>query len=315
MQRLSRIAMPMQIAPREVSAWEQFKNDKKTLAFFFLLPTIVVLLSVVVYPFAYAVIISFQQKRAGNPGEFIGLANFVELLNADMFPLVIYNTLFYTFFGVAIKFTIGLISALVLNQPRRFNSVYRTILFVPWAVPTVIASLNWLWIYDEFNGLLNRALLKLGLIDAGIAWLAEPHLAMWAVIAVVVWNGTPFYTMHFLAGLQAIPKEYYEASELDGASRIQQFLYITIPSMRHVFMITVMLSTVFTSTSIVVVHILTNGAPAYRTEILPNYSYNLAIETGRLGMGSAVNMVFFPILVLFIIVITRRMLKSKEDGA
>lgn len=297
---------------RDVTRWELFRNDKRTLAFLFLLPTTVILVSVVVYPFAYAVLIALQRKRAGTAGAFIGLANFVELFHTDVFPLVIYNTLFYTFFAVAIKFMIGLVSALVLNQPRRFNHVFRTILFIPWAVPTVIASLNWLWVYDEFNGMLNVALLKLGLIDNVVAWLAEPRIAMWAVIAVVVWNGTPFYTMHFLAGLKAIPKEFYEAAEIDGASRPQQFWHITVPSMRNVFMITVMLSTVFTSTSIVVVNILTNGAPAYRTEILPNYSYGLAIETGRLGIGSAVNLVFFPFLVLFIILITTRMLKSKE---
>jgi multiple sugar transport system permease protein len=296
-----------------VTQWERIKNDKRTLAFLFLLPTIVVLVSVVVYPFAFAVLISLQSKQAGSPGEFIGLANFVELYNTDVFPLIIYNTLFYTFFAVAIKFLVGLTSALVLNQPRRLNYIYRTILFIPWAVPTLIASLNWLWVYDEFSGMLNHLLLRLGLIDTTVAWLAEPQLAMWAVIAVVVWNGTPFYTMHFLAGLQAIPQEFYEAAEIDGASRLQQFRYITVPSMRHVFMITVMLSTIFTSTSIVVVHILTNGAPAYRTEILPNYAYGLAIETGRLGIGSAVNMVFFPLLVLFIIVMSRRLLASRES--
>jgi multiple sugar transport system permease protein len=296
-----------------VTQWERIKNDKRTLAFLFLLPTVVVLVSVVVYPFAFAVLISLQNKRAGSPGEFIGLANFVELLNTEVLPLVIYNTLFYTFFAVAIKFLIGLTSALVLNQPRRLNYIYRTVLFIPWAVPTVIASLNWLWVYDEFSGMLNHLLLRLGLIDNTVAWLAEPHLAMWAVIAVVVWNGTPFYTMHFLAGLQAIPKEFYEAAEIDGASRVQQFWYITVPSMRHVFMITVMLSTIFTSTSIVVVHLLTNGAPAYRTEILPNYAYGLAIETGRLGIGSAANMVLFPLLVVFIIVMSRHLLRSRES--
>ncbi|MEO1019130.1 MAG: sugar ABC transporter permease [Pseudomonadota bacterium] len=291
--------------------WDRFTNDKRVLAYLFLLPTTLILLSVVIYPFGFAFSLAFQSKMAGSEGVFVGLRNFVELFSKDEFLLVIYNTIFYTAFGVGIKFCIGLISALVLNQPRRFNNIYRTILFIPWAVPTVIATLNWLWVYDEFNGLLNIALMELGILDNVVAWTAEPNLAMWAVIAVVVWNGTPFYTMHFLAGLQSIPKELYEAAELDGASRLQQFLYVTVPSMRHVFMITVMLSTVFTSTSIVVVHILTNGAPANRTEILPNFAYNLAIGTGRLGIGSAVNLVFLPFLVIFIILITRRMLQNR----
>ena len=294
------------------SLLERIKNDRKTIALLFLLPTIVVLVSVVIYPFFFALLLSVQSKYAGTPGTFVGFANFSELFHTDEFPRIVYNTFFYTFFAVLIKFLLGLAGALVLNQPRRFNNIYRTILFIPWAVPTVIASLNWLWVYDEFSGMLNHALMRVGATDNVIAWLAEPNIAMWAVIAVVVWNGTPFYTMHFLAGLQAIPKALYEAAEIDGASRLQQFWHITIPSMKDVFTITVMLSTVFTSTSIVVVNILTNGSPANRTEILPNYSYGLAIETGRLGIGSAVNVIFFPFLVIFIAILTHRMLRRNK---
>lgn len=298
---------------RRMSLRERLQSDQRTIAVLFLLPTLLVLLSVVIYPFFFALVISLQAKIAGTPGRFIGLANYFELFRASEFGLVVYNTLFYTFFAVAIKFIIGLAAALVLNQPRRFNNIYRTILFVPWAVPTVIASLNWLWVYDEFSGMLNHLLIAIGVTGHPIAWLAEPEFAMWAVIAVVVWNGTPFYTMHFLAGLQAVPKELYEAAEIDGAGTVQQFWHITVPSLRHVFTITVMLSTVFTSTSIVVVNLLTNGAPANLTQILPNYAYGLAIESGRLGMGSAVNVVFFPLLVIFILLLTRRMLNRGAE--
>lgn len=290
--------------------WEHVSNDVRTLAFLFLLPTVIVLTIVVLYPFFYALLLSFQDKTPGVPARFVGLKNYVELLSDSEFQQIFYNTVWYTVAGVGIKFVIGLASALVLNQPRRFNNVYRTILFVPWAVPTVIASLIWLWVYNEFNGMLNLLLVDLGLIDYGVAWLAEPKLAMWSVIAVVVWNGTPFYTMHFLAGLQAIPKELYEAAEIDGAGEVHKFWYITIPSMMPVFTITVMLSTVFTSTSIVVVNLLTNGAPANLTQILPNESFGVTIEAGRMGLGSAINMVLFPFLVVFIILLTRRLLNK-----
>lgn len=292
--------------------WEHVSNDVRTLAYLFLLPTILVLTCVVLYPFFFALLLSFQEKTPGVAGRFIGLANYFELLGDSEFSLIFWNTVYYTVVAVGIKFIIGLASALVLNQPRRFNYIYRTILFVPWAVPTVIASLIWLWVYNEFNGMMNILLVDLGLLEYGVAWLAEPHLAMWAVIAVVVWNGTPFYTMHFLAGLQAIPKELYEASEIDGAGELLKFWHITIPSMKTVFTITVMLSTVFTSTSIVVVNILTNGAPANLTQILPNESFSAAIDASRMGLGSAINMVLFPFLVVFIIILTRRMLR--KDG-
>jgi multiple sugar transport system permease protein len=298
--------------PRRASRWEYISNDVRTLAALLLLPTVIVLTSVVLYPFVYALILSFQDKIPGSPGRFIGLDNYIELFSNREFLQILYNTVYYTVVTVFIKFVIGLASALVLNQPRRFNNIYRTILFIPWAIPTVIAALVWLWVYNEFNGLLNMMLIKAGLMEYGIAWLAEPRYAMWAVMAVVVWHGTPFYSMHFLAGLQAIPKELYEAAEIDGAGEVRKFWHITVPSMSTVFTITVMLSTVFTSTSIVTVNILTNGAPANLTQILPNESYGVTIGAGRMGLGSAINMVMFPVLVLFIIALTRRLLR--KDG-
>jgi multiple sugar transport system permease protein len=293
------------------SRWDRLKNNQPVLAAVFLLPTLLVLVSVVVYPFCNAVWISFQAKQAGTPGQFIGIKNYGELLGNAVFLRIVWNTVFYTGVAVLIKFLLGLAAALVLAPARPLNALFRTILFVPWAVPTVIAALNWRWVYDEFSGMLNNVLLTLGLTKNVVAWLAEPQLAMWCVIAVAVWTGTPFYTMSFLAGLQAIPAELYEAARLDGASTIQEFRYVTLPGMQAIFLVTVMLSTVFTSTSLVVVNILTNGAPAERTNILPNFSYNLAMGTGRLGIASAVNMVFFPILVLVILGISRRLLAAR----
>jgi multiple sugar transport system permease protein len=293
------------------SRWERLKNDQRALAFAFLLPTLLVLAGVVVYPFLSAVWISFQAKQAGTPGRFVGLRNYAELFADPVFFTIVGNTMLYTGVAVAAKFVLGLAGAVVLAQPRPLNHVYRTILFVPWAVPTVIAALNWRWVYDEFSGMLNHVLLALGLTTNVIAWLADPRFAMWCVIAVAVWTGSPFYTMSFLAGLQAIPRELYEAARLDGATALQEFVHVTVPGMKAIFLVTVMLSTVFTSTSLVVVNILTNGAPAERTNILPNYSFNLAMGTGRLGIASAVNMVFFPLLVLAIVGLSRQLLRAR----
>jgi multiple sugar transport system permease protein len=295
--------------PKDPGFWDRMSNDSRFLALVFLLPAIAVLTCVVLYPFAYALVLSFQDKSPGLPGRFIGLNNYVTLLRDPDFLQILFNTAWYTVVAVVIKFLIGLASAVVLNQDRPFNNVYRTILFIPWAIPTVVCALIWEWVYNEFNGLLNMVLISLGLINHGIAWLAEPKLAMWAVIAVVVWSGTPFYTMHFLAGLQAIPKDLYEAAEIDGAGVVQKFWNVTIPGMMPVFTITVMLSTVFTATGITVVNILTNGAPAGLTQILPNESFNLT-SAGQMGLGSAINMVMFPFLVLFIVLLTRRLLRE-----
>jgi ABC-type sugar transport system permease subunit len=204
--------------------------------------------------------------------------------------------------------------ALVLNQERWCNNVFRSFLLLPWAIPTVISALNWRWIYDDASGLINNVLVRLHLVNESISWLSDPNLAMLAVIIVVVWQGTPFFTMSFLAGLQAVPKELYEAAEVDGATLLQQFWHVTIPRLRPVFITAAMLSTIWTSANIQFVYILTNGGPADRTQIFPTLSYNLALGGAqRLGMGATVSLFFFPMLVLLIVFVTRRMLREKEE--
>jgi multiple sugar transport system permease protein len=257
---------------------------------------------------------TFQNKTAGAPGRFIGLGNYRELLANEVFWRVIFNTAIYTGFGVGLKFLFGLSMALVLNQERMWNNLFRSFLLIPWAIPTVISALNWRWIYDDASGLINNILVRLNLVDETISWLSDPHLAMMAVIVVVIWQGTPFFTMSFLAGLQAIPKELYEAAEIDGASVTQQFFFITIPRLQPIFITAIMLSAILTSASIQFVYILTNGGPADRTQIFPTMAYNLALGGAqRLGMGATVSLFFFPILVVFIIFLTRRMLREKGE--
>jgi multiple sugar transport system permease protein len=222
--------------------------------------------------------------------------------------------LVYTGLGVGIKFCIGLSMALVLNQERFCNNLFRCFLLIPWAIPTLISALNWRWIYDDASGLINNVLVRLNLVEETISWLSDPHLAMFSVIAVVVWQGTPFFTMVFLAGLQAIPKELYEAAEIDGASLLQQFRYITIARLQPIFITAVMLSTIWTSSGIQFVYILTNGGPADRTQIFPMLSYTYALGGAqRLGMGATVSLFFFPVLMTCIVLLTRRMLREREE--
>jgi multiple sugar transport system permease protein len=291
----------------------RFLLRDRTLGYIFLTPALLVILGVVAYPFLNAVLLTFQQKTAGAPGKFIGLDNYRELLNMEVFWRTVYNTVFYTGFAVALKFVFGLGMALVLNQERLFNNLFRTFLLIPWAIPTVISALNWRWIYDDASGLINNVLVRLELIEETISWLSDPSLAMFAVIAVVVWQGTPFFTMGFLAGLQAIPKELYEAAEIDGATVLQQFRHITLPSLRPIFITVVMLSSILTAAGIQFVLVLTNGGPADRTMIFPVLSYSLALGGAqRLGMGATVSLFFFPAFVILIYFLTRRMLRDRE---
>jgi multiple sugar transport system permease protein len=291
----------------------RFLLRDRTLGYLFLLPALIVVLCLVAYPFFNAVVLTFQAKTAGAPGKFIGLENYRELLNNPVFWRTVFNTIFYTVAAVALKFVFGLGMALVLNQERLFNNLYRSFLLIPWAIPTVISALNWRWIYDDASGLINNVLVRFELIDETISWLSDPNLAMFSVIAVVVWQGTPFFTMGFLAGLQSISKELYEAAEIDGASVIQQFRHITLPCLSPIIVTVVMLSTILTSAGIQFVLILTAGGPADRTMIFPMLSYAYALGGAqRLGMGATVSLFFFPAFVILIFFLTRRMLREKE---
>lgn len=283
------------------------------LAYALLTPTLLVVLFLVAYPFFSAMYLSLQNKMVGSPGRFVGLENYAELLRDEVFLRTAWNSVVYTVVAVAIKFVLGLTMALILDQSRRFNNLFRTLLFLPWAVPVVIVSLNWRWIFDDLSGFLNNFLITFHLTHDIISWLSDPRLAMGCVIAVVVWAGTPFYAMTFLAGLQAIPKELYEAAEIDGASIVQQFFFVTVPRLRTIFVTTVMLSTIWTATNLQFVLILTRGGPASRTQIFPHLAYETALGARRLGMGAAVSLVFFPLLVVLIILLTRRMLRERED--
>jgi multiple sugar transport system permease protein len=293
---------------------QRFLLLDSTLGYLFLLPALLVILGLVAYPFVSAIVMTFQAKTAGAPGRFIGLGNYRELLASEQFLRTVFNTFVYTIAGVGVKFCLGLSMALVLNQERFCNNLFRSFLLIPWAIPTVMSALNWRWIFDDASGLINNVLVRLNLIDETISWLSNPHLAMLSVLIVVVWQGTPFFTMSFLAGLQAIPKELYEAAEIDGASVPQQFFYVTLPRLQPIFITAVMLSAILTSASIQFVYILTNGGPSDRTMIFPVLSYNLALGGAqRLGMGATVSLFFFPVLVIFITFLTRRMLREKGE--
>jgi len=285
----------------------------RTLGYLFLFPAILVIVGLVAYPFASAIVMTFQEKTAGAPGRFIGLDNYRELFSSEQFLRAVVNTVAYTAIGVGLKFVLGLGMALVLNQERFCNNLFRSLLLIPWAIPTVMSALNWRWIFDDASGLINNVLVRLNLIGEAVSWLSNPNLAMLSVITVVVWQGTPFFTMSFLAGLQAIPKELYEAAEIDGASVIQQFFYVTVPRLRTIFLTTVMLSTIWTATNLQFVLILTRGGPASRTEIFPHLAYMTALGARRLGMGAAVSLVFFPVLVVLIVILTRRMLRPTDE--
>ncbi|HXF61732.1 MAG TPA: sugar ABC transporter permease, partial [Caldilineaceae bacterium] len=273
-------------------------------------PIILLFAALIFYPFFNAIWISMTDKVIGTDGKFVGLANYRYLLRWPDFELMFLNTWTIAIVGVAAKFVVGMGAALLLNAEFRGRTILRGLFMLPWALPTFVATLTWRWLYDYQSGVINTILQRTGLIAERISFMGNPDLALWAIIVLVVWKGFPFFTISYLAGMQGIPTEQYEAAKVDGANGWQQFRFITLPSLRHVILITCLLSLIWTSNTFEMVYLLTGGGPSNRTQVFTVMTYKLGVVNARIGEAAAVPMLFFPILLGLIVIVSRYMLKE-----
>lgn len=298
----------------ERSRIQRYLGRDYAIAWPFLLPLLVVLIGLIAYPFISAIWLSFQRKMVGGEATFIGLGNYYALLTNPIYNFMtsVRVSIVYVAASIAIKFVLGMCMALLLNERFRGRTVMRAILFLPWAMPTLIVALAWAWILQGSpSGLLNMIAIDYFGSDTLIQFLADPRLALWSVIVAAVWQGTPFWTMMFLAGMQAIPQEMYEAAKIDGANAFQRYLFITMPMLRSVLVITTLLSTIWTANSINFIYVLTKGGPVGSTMTFPMLAFDLGIIGARqMGLAAAVSVMFFPFFIVAIYFLTKRMLAS-----
>jgi ABC-type sugar transport system permease subunit len=278
------------------------------LGFLFVAPIVVLVLALVAYPFGYAIYLSMTRKFVGMPPVFVGLENYIRLASDGFFQRAVWNSVIFTFGSVAFKLVLGMAMALVLTSKIRFRSLFTGLLLVPWVAPTVVTALNFLWIYDGSLGVLNYLIVKVfRILPQGVGWLSEAGTAMAAVIFVNIWRGFPFFGISFLAGMKAIPAELYEAASVDGANAFQRFIHVTLPGLRNIVIIVVLLSTIWTFNDFAIVYILTKGGPGGATMVLPVFTYELAFGAQRLGDAIAVALYMLPPLAIVIIVLARHM--------
>jgi multiple sugar transport system permease protein len=315
-----RTAAPAASVPRarQVSSLRGVLGRDWLTAWVFLLPALLVMIGLIAYPFVSAILLSFQNKLVGSPGIWVGLKNYEDLLvGRDLsaqFLQSVRVSFVFTLAATVIKFLLGLSMALLLHEQFPARTYVRALFFLPWAIPGLIVGLTWKWMYDgSAVGLLNMIALRLGLSSELIQWLGNYDLALWAVVVAVVWASTPFWAMMFLAGLQAIPAELYEAAEIDGADVFGRFRNITLPGLANVIVITAMLSTIWTATSINFVYVLTNGGPAGATMTFPLLAYQIGVAGAqRLGTGATISLFFFPLFLIMIYFLTKRMLATEK---
>jgi ABC-type sugar transport system permease subunit len=269
-----------------------------------LVPTVLILVGLVMYPFLYSIWLGFTDKTIGSAGNFVGLTNFRYVLSSAQFSAALVNTAVFTVSAVAIKLVLGMAVAVVLNQQIRGRNFFRAFLLLPWVIPAFVVYLVWRWLYDPLSGLINYALLDSGLITRPIAFLSEPSTAMLSVIIAHSWRAFPFFAISFLAGMQTISQELYDSAQVDGASRWQQFRHITVPSLYHIIGVVLMLSTIWTANAFEPIYLLTGGGPSDTTVVYTLLAYKAGMINLRLGEAAAVSTLFLPILLGLILVVT-----------
>ncbi|MEW8978823.1 MAG: sugar ABC transporter permease [Symbiobacterium sp.] len=287
-------------------------RQQNRLAYFLMSPVLIYLLAVMLVPFGWAVYVSLTDKMVGAPATFIGLGNYVELFRDKYFWRAVVNTLIFTGVAVVLKVVFGMVMALVLNEELPLRNLFRVLLFLPWTMPTVVSVFSWQWMYSDVGGVLNFLLTRTGLLDQPVGWLSTPRLAMLSVILVNVWRGTPFLGIAILAGMQAIPKDIYEAAQVDGANAIYKFFRITLPLVRDVTVLAAVITTIWTLNDFEIIWLLTRGGPANATQVFSTYSYTIGFLNMNLGKAIAISVISLPPLIWLINIVTKKTLAANQ---
>lgn len=297
---------------QSVRPWSSVYRQEVIWGWVLLGPAILMMLGLVAYPFLFAIWLSFTDKSVGQQASFVGLDNFIYLVRWPLFESAIWNTIVFTAVAVTTKFCLGMAVALVLNAQIYGRDFWRAFLLLPWVIPGFVAYLIWRWLYDPLQGLFNYALIDLGLLSQPIAFLASKDTAMISVIAAHTWRGFPFFAVTLLAGMQTIPRELYEAAEVDGANRWQQFRHITLPGLYYVIGVVLLLQTIWTANAFEPIYLLTGGGPSNSTMVYTMLAYMMGITNLRLGEAAAVSILFLPILIAMVIGVTGLMQRRAE---
>jgi multiple sugar transport system permease protein len=258
------------------------ETRRRLASYGFLLPAVVFLVAMVAYPLYLTIQLSVHDvpfANLRNPFDAPSTtAVFAKVLRSPGFARALQVTAIYTGVASVLAFVIGFASALLLNRPLRGRRLARILLLLPWPIPASIAALMWMWIFETNFGILNLTLLRVGVLDQPVRWLATPLTALAAITATTVWKGYPFYVLMILAGLQAIPQELYESAQVDGAGATRQFWHITLPGLRSVIGIAVVLQSLWIFSHVDIIRVMTNGGPYRSTETLAVQIYENAFQ-------------------------------------
>lgn len=273
----------------------------------FIAPTILVFCAVIVYPLVSAIYLSlFSIYTPTMEGDWVGLANFQELLAKGEFWRSLANTLLWTLGTLTLQLLFGVLVALMLHQNMVFRSLARSLVLFPYFLSTVVAVLVWRWLFNDLYGIVNHMLMWSGIIDMPVDWLGRMPNAMLSLIFVGAWKYFPFVVIAVLARLQTIPDELYEAATIDGAGSIARFFDVTLPQLKGVLVVIVLLRAIWDFKEFDLIYLLTGGGPVIATQTLPLMVYKEAFALNRMGVASATAVLMMVVMLTFMIIYLRK---------
>ena len=288
-------------APGRRERFRQWWEQEHVFGYGLILPALVLLGCLVAYPFGMAVYFSLSDYWVGSPGSFVGLGNFREILANDVFRQTVQNSFVFTALALTLKTVLGVWLAVLLARDVRGKRLLRGAVLLPWVIPTALSTLGWWWMFDSLYSVVNWTAIRLGVMSApGPNWLGQSAWAMAAVVIVNTWRGLPFFAITVLAGLISIPREFYEAAAVDGATSRQRFWHVTLPLLKPVLAVVILFSTIFTFSDFNIVYVLTRGGPVNTTHLFATLAYQIGLQGGNLGQGAAISLFLFPMLAMVV---------------
>lgn len=309
-------AIEQQAKARKVSKWSapptKAGRAQERLGWLLIIPTILVVTGVAIYPLLETFRLSFTNYRSSRPDRwrYVGLENYRDLFNDSTFHTALKNTIILTVSAVGLETLLGMIVALTIHSSFKGRGFVRTSMLVPWAIPTVVSSVLWSWMLHDRYGIINSAMVQSGFERfRGFDWMGNPSTALMGVVAVDVWKTTPFMALLLLAGLQVIPEDVYEAAKVDGASKWQQFWQITLPLLKPALLVALIFRTIATFMIFDLIFVMKSYSTA--TMSVAVYAHRELMNNGRLGFGSAIAVVIFLCIGLLVLGYTR-LIKVEE---
>lgn len=294
------------------SEWALEKR-KKIIGYALMAPSLFILSLVLAFPLAHAFYLSlFNVRFFGGRiiTSFVGLENYLSVLRDDSWWRSFVNTLYFVLADITAGMFLGFISALALNRRLRFRSLIIAAILLPYVLPPIVHALIWKWVFNADYGFINQTLLSLGILKKNVYWLTDPKLVLWALIVANLWQGTAFATIIYLGGMKSIPDELYEAAKIDGATRIQQVIHITLPLLKPFTQLLLVMKTILTFKLFELVYAVTGGGPAGRTRVVSYEIYRTAFESYKFGRATAMSYILLGIVTV-IVLLYRRFLTTE----